>query len=72
MRMLASKAAGVRLTRCIPWLGTLNSAEWFGLHDRGALAPGRRADFWTFPDLDAPAAAPSVSGVLLPAVMVPF
>ena len=23
---------------------TLNAAEWFGLHDRGAVAPGRRAD----------------------------
>ena len=25
-------------------LATLNPAEWFGLRDRGALAPGRRAD----------------------------
>jgi adenine deaminase len=25
-------------------LGTLNPAEYFGLHDRGAIAPGRRAD----------------------------
>jgi len=25
-------------------MATLNAAEWFGLSDRGALAPGRRAD----------------------------
>jgi len=25
-------------------LGTINPAEYFGLHDRGAIAPGRRAD----------------------------
>jgi adenine deaminase len=22
-------------------MATLNAAEWFGLHDRGAIAPGR-------------------------------
>ncbi len=32
-------------------LATLNSAEWFGLHDRGALAPGRVADFLIVDDL---------------------
>src|SRR5690606_34905139 len=25
-------------------MATLNAAEWFGLHDRGAVAPGRVAD----------------------------
>lgn len=37
-------------------LATLNTAEWFGLHDRGAIAPGRRADFMVFDDLSAPRA----------------
>ena len=32
-------------------LVTLNPAEWFGLHDRGALAPGRRGDLIVFDDL---------------------
>lgn len=33
-------------------MATLNTAEWFGLHDRGALAPGRRADLIVFDRLD--------------------
>lgn len=37
-------------------MAALNSAEWFGLHDRGAIAPGRRADLWVFDDLQAPVA----------------
>ncbi len=37
-------------------LGTLNTAEYFRLHDRGAIAPGRRADLWVFSDLHAPRA----------------
>lgn len=32
-------------------MATLNTAEWFGLHDRGAVAPGRRADLIVFDDL---------------------
>lgn len=35
---------------------TLNTAEWFGLRDRGAIAPGRRADLFVFDDLQKPAA----------------
>jgi adenine deaminase len=32
-------------------MATLNAAEWFRLHDRGAIAPGRRADLVVFSDL---------------------
>ncbi len=32
-------------------LATLNPAEYFGLHDRGAIAPGRRADLVIVPSL---------------------
>jgi len=32
-------------------MATLNVAEWFRLRDRGALAPGRRADVVVFSDL---------------------
>ncbi len=32
-------------------MATLNAAEWFGLHDRGAIAPGRRADLIVCEDL---------------------
>ena len=38
-------------------MATLNCAEWFGLHDRGAIAPGRRADLMVFEDLSAPSAS---------------
>jgi len=37
-------------------MGTLNPAEYFGLRDRGGIAPGRRADLFIFSDLRAPRA----------------
>jgi adenine deaminase len=37
-------------------LGTLNAAEHYGLRDRGAVAPGRRADLFVFSDLREPRA----------------
>lgn len=33
-------------------MATLNAAEWFRLYDRGAVAPGRRADLVVFSKLD--------------------
>lgn len=33
-------------------MATLNTAEYFGLHDRGALTPGRRADLVVLDDLN--------------------
>ena len=32
-------------------MATLNAAEWFGLHERGAIAPGRVADLIVFDDM---------------------
>lgn len=37
-------------------MATLNPSEYFGLYDRGAIAPGRRADLMIFSDLQAPVA----------------
>lgn len=35
-------------------MGTVNPARYFGLRDRGAVAPGRRADLFIFSDLQNP------------------
>ncbi|HEV8582065.1 MAG TPA: adenine deaminase [Thermoanaerobaculia bacterium] len=35
-------------------MATLNTAEHYGLHDRGAVAPGRRADLVVFSNLASP------------------
>jgi adenine deaminase len=44
-------AAGVPPVTAIR-MATLNTAEHFRMHDRGAIAPGRRADMVVFPDLE--------------------
>ena len=43
-------------------MGTLNTAEYFRLADRGAIAPGRRADLMVFSDLQAPRAEQVYAG----------
>jgi adenine deaminase len=35
-------------------MGTINTAQYFGLDNRGAIAPGRRADLFVFSDLQNP------------------
>lgn len=42
----------VEAIRC----ATLNTSEWFGLRDVGALSPGRFADLFVFDDLRSPTA----------------
>lgn len=37
-------------------MGTLNTADYFRLTDRGGIAPGNRADLFVFSNLDAPRA----------------
>ncbi len=44
-------AAGIQPVEAIR-LATLNPSEYFGLRDRGAVAPGRRADLLVLDDLD--------------------
>jgi adenine deaminase len=43
-------AAGIEPVTAIQ-MATLNTAEWFRLWDRGAVAPGKRADLIAFSDL---------------------
>ena len=56
-------------------MATLNPAEYFRLHDRGAIAPGYRADLMVFSDLQAPVAEMVFRGGKLVAqagVMLPW
>ena len=52
-RAIAKGVDPVTAFRCC----TLNTCEWFGLHDCGAIAPGRLADLFIFDDLAAPRAS---------------
>ena len=46
-------------------MATLNTAEWFQLRDRGAIAPGRLADLMVFDSLQNPIATHVFSGGVL-------
>ncbi len=60
-------------------MATLNPAEYFRLHDRGGIAPGKRADLIVFPDLRRPeptlvlagGRVVAQNGVLRPETVVP-
>lgn len=43
-------------------MATLNPAEWFGLRDRGAVSPGRRADLVAWSDLSSLQAVTVLAG----------
>jgi len=49
MMVREALAYGVPLVTAIQ-MATLNTAEWFGMRERGAIAPGRVADFIVFDD----------------------
>jgi adenine deaminase len=61
-------------------MATLNPAEWFGLRNVGAIAPGRRADLFIFDQLDEPRARSvfqagrlvAEQGKMLPSISVAF
>lgn len=56
-------------------MGTINTAQYFGLRDRGAIAPGRRADLFIFSNLNEPIAEQVYRGGYLVAedgVMLPI
>lgn len=71
-------AAGIDPVTAVQ-MATLNPSEWFGLHDRGAVAPGRRADLLVCDDLQdfrprqvyTGGQLVAEAGRLLPAVALP-
>lgn len=53
--------AGINPIRAIQ-MGTINCADYFGIKDAGAIAPGRRADMVLFRDLENPVIERTYSG----------